>query len=124
MQRDLVEQRRWMSKRDLVDGIALGQTMPGPLAAQVAMWVVAIATAVTGTEVALLIIAAGLMILVWDAPPGWMPWRRAATAIGVPLQVVPALASLAGASTLLALLLFFLKAGAFIFGTAWRSSPS
>ncbi len=124
MQRDLVEQRRWMSKRDLVDGIALGQTMPGPLAAQVAMWVVAIATAVTGTEVALLIIAAGLMILVWDAPPGWMPWRRAATAIGVPLQVVPALASLAGASTLLALLLLFLKAGAFIFGTAWRSSPS
>src|ERR1700716_3008355 len=39
MQRDLVEQRRWMSKEDLVDGIALGQTMPGPLAAQVAMWV-------------------------------------------------------------------------------------
>jgi chromate transporter len=39
MQRDLVETRRWMSKQDLVDGIALGQTMPGPLAAQVAMWV-------------------------------------------------------------------------------------
>src|SRR2546421_2085078 len=39
MQRDLVEKRHWMSKQDLVDGIALGQTMPGPLAAQVAMWV-------------------------------------------------------------------------------------
>ncbi len=39
MQRDLVEQRRWMSRQDLLDGIALGQTMPGPLAAQVAMWV-------------------------------------------------------------------------------------
>ena len=39
MQRDLVEEPRWMSKRDLVDGIALGQTTPGPLAAQVAMWV-------------------------------------------------------------------------------------
>ena len=38
VQRDLVEQRHWMSKEDLVDGIALGQTMPGPLAAQVAMW--------------------------------------------------------------------------------------
>jgi chromate transporter len=39
MQRDLVEQRQWMTREDLVDGIALGQTMPGPLAAQVAMWV-------------------------------------------------------------------------------------
>ena len=39
MQRDLVEQRGWMDRRDLLDGVALGQTMPGPLAAQVAMWV-------------------------------------------------------------------------------------
>jgi len=39
MQRDLVERRQWMSRADFVDGVALGQTMPGPLAAQVAMWV-------------------------------------------------------------------------------------
>src|SRR5690349_6384666 len=39
MQRDLVEQRAWVSRRDFLDGVALGQTMPGPLAAQVAMWV-------------------------------------------------------------------------------------
>ena len=39
MQRDLVEQRRWIAERDFLDGIALGQTMPGPLAAQVVMWV-------------------------------------------------------------------------------------
>src|SRR5258707_9445554 len=39
MQRDLVEQRGWISKQDFLDGVALGQTMPGPLAAQVAMWV-------------------------------------------------------------------------------------
>jgi chromate transporter len=203
MQRDLVEQRRWMSKRDLVDGIALGQTMPGPLAAQVAMWVgylrrgalgalataaafiapsfllvlgigylyvryqglpavqslfygispaviaivvlaawklarltdandvrlwiisalVGIATAVTGTELALLIFAAGLVILVWDAPPGWLQGRRAAGALSFPFQVAPAFASLAGASTLLALLLFFLKAGTFIFGSGLAIVP-
>src|SRR5439155_23335146 len=29
----------WLKKQDFVDGVALGQTMPGPLAAQVAMWV-------------------------------------------------------------------------------------
>jgi chromate transporter len=39
MQRDLVERRNWMTRADFVDGVALGQTMPGPLAAQVAMWV-------------------------------------------------------------------------------------
>jgi chromate transporter len=203
MQRDLVEQRAWMSKQDLVDGIALGQTMPGPLAAQVAMWigylrrgalgalgtaaafiapsfllvlvigflyvryqglpavqslfygispaviaivvlaawklarltdgkdtrlwaisiVVGTATAVTGTEVALLIIGAGLLILVWDAPPGWLPLRRGTSALSLPLQIGPGLASVGGASVLLGLFLFFLKAGAFIFGSGLAIVP-
>jgi chromate transporter len=39
MQRDLVEQRKWVTERDFLNGVALGQTMPGPLAAQVVMWV-------------------------------------------------------------------------------------
>src|SRR6266568_6466500 len=39
MQRDLVSKRGWLSERDFLNGVALGQTMPGPLAAQVAMWV-------------------------------------------------------------------------------------
>jgi chromate transporter len=39
MQRDLIEKRAWLDKDDFLNGVALGQTMPGPLAAQVAMWV-------------------------------------------------------------------------------------
>ncbi|MDP9242431.1 MAG: chromate efflux transporter [Actinomycetota bacterium] len=39
MQRDLVEERRWLRREDFLNGVALGQTMPGPLAAQVVMWV-------------------------------------------------------------------------------------
>ena len=39
MQRDLVERRGWVTERDFLNGVALGQTMPGPLAAQVVMWV-------------------------------------------------------------------------------------
>src|ERR1700741_417576 len=39
MQRDLVERRRWLDRDEFLDGVALGQTMPGPLAAQVSMWV-------------------------------------------------------------------------------------
>lgn len=38
MQRDLVEDRRWYSEREFQQALAVGQTMPGPLAAQVAMW--------------------------------------------------------------------------------------
>jgi chromate transporter len=38
MQRDLVEQRRWISKDDYKRGLALAQLAPGPLAAQLAIY--------------------------------------------------------------------------------------
>src|SRR5882757_3520467 len=38
MQSDLVERRRWISKQDYVEGLALAQLAPGPLAAQLAMY--------------------------------------------------------------------------------------
>src|SRR4029078_233659 len=38
MQRDLVEKRGWISKRDSVAGLALPQLAPGPLAAQLAIY--------------------------------------------------------------------------------------
>jgi len=38
MQRDLVEERRWVSRQDYVEGLALAQLAPGPLAAQLAIY--------------------------------------------------------------------------------------
>jgi len=38
MHRDLVERRGWFSDDEYRQGLALAQTMPGPLAAQLAMW--------------------------------------------------------------------------------------
>lgn len=38
MQRDLVEGRRWVSKEDYAEGLALAQLAPGPLAAQLAIY--------------------------------------------------------------------------------------
>jgi chromate transporter len=38
MQRDLVEDRRWFTEQEFQQALAVGQTMPGPLAAQAAMW--------------------------------------------------------------------------------------
>lgn len=39
MHRDLVEQRRWISEDDYREGLALAQLAPGPLAAQLAMYI-------------------------------------------------------------------------------------
>ena len=202
MQRDLVEGRGWISRRDFLDGVALGQTMPGPLAAQVAMWVgylqaravgalgtaipfilpslaivlgvaylyirfegltvvqslfygiapavmaiIAFAavklarltnskdlrlwgisavimsvTALTGAEIAVLFVAAGLAMVIWDAPPRFLKRGGASSVLGltVPFSVLTGTAT---AGTLVALGLFFLKAGAFIFGSGLAIVP-
>ena len=38
MQRDLVENRKWISNEDYKEGLALSQLAPGPLAAQLAIY--------------------------------------------------------------------------------------
>jgi chromate transporter len=202
MQRDLVEQRRWLRRRDFLNGVALGQTMPGPLAAQVVMWVgflkagpggalatagafilpsyvlvlavayayvhyaglhivqslfygiapavmaiiafaaiklarltdekdirlwsisvtIFLVTALTGAEVALLFVAAGLAMIALDAPPSVLRRRPpdAAAVLAMPFTV---LMGTAVAGTFVSLGLFFLKAGAFIFGSGLAIVP-
>jgi chromate transporter len=206
MQRDLVERRGWLSRQDFLNGVALGQTMPGPLAAQVVMWVgylqggalgalgtsltfilpsfvlvltvaffyvqyqglevvqavfygvapavmaiIAFAavklagltnqrdvrlwiisgvllavTALTGAEIALLFIAAGLVMVALDAPPRFKMGRSGRSSLFL-LGAAPAHFSVATgavtAATLLTLGLFFLKAGAFIFGSGLAIVP-
>jgi chromate transporter len=39
MQRDLVEERHWVSRSDYMEGLAFAQLSPGPLAAQLAMYI-------------------------------------------------------------------------------------
>src|SRR5947209_5182660 len=39
MQRDLVEECHWVSKSDYLEGLAFSQLSPGPLAAQLAMYI-------------------------------------------------------------------------------------
>jgi chromate transporter len=212
MQRDLVEKRRWLSEHDFLNGVALGQTMPGPLAAQVVMWVgflqrgalgalatstlfilpsflivltvamiyvpnqglpivqdlfygiapavmaviavaavrlarltdkrdpklwvitvvIGIATAVSGTEIALLFIAAGLAMILIEAPPRrW--WSRSRPGGPAAPDATAAFVGSAGsfkvltgtavAGTLVSLGLYFLKAGAFIFGSGLAIVP-
>jgi len=66
MQRDLVEGRRWISERDYKEGLALAQLAPGPLAAQLAIYIGWVrARALGATLVAVAFIAPSfLMVLV------------------------------------------------------------
>jgi chromate transporter len=202
MQRDLVERRRWLEREDFLNGVALGQTMPGPLAAQVAMWVgflqrgalgalavaaafvlpsflivvalgffyvryqglpwvqavfygigpaimaiiaiaavklarltnkvdprlwvisavILIITAASGAEIAVLFIAAGVVMIVWDAPPRFLRGRNLAP-LALPVLVPGVVAGVSSPNTLRDLFLFFLKAGAFIFGSGLAIVP-
>jgi chromate transporter len=207
MQRDLVERRGWLSRQDFLNGVALGQAMPGPLAAQVVMWVgflrsgplgalgtalafivpsfllvigvavlyvqfqglhvvqaifyavapavmaiitvaaiklarltnardarlwaisavILVVTALTGAEVAVLFIAAGLLMVLWDSPPRFLSRfsRSLSSLVSVPHTTLlfSIGAGTASGATLLTLGLFFLKAGAFIFGSGLAIVP-
>jgi chromate transporter len=52
MHRDLVEQRGWISEQDYKEGLALAQMMPGPLAAQLGIYLGYIHYRVVGATVA------------------------------------------------------------------------
>jgi len=81
MQRDLVEQRRWVSKQDYVEGLALAQLAPGPLAAQLAIylgWVRAGNLGATLVSVAF-VLPSFLMVLALSVVYvrfGGLPWMQ------------------------------------------------
>src|SRR6266481_655731 len=79
MQKDLVEERKWVSSQDYVEGLAFSQLSPGPLAAQLAMylgWVRAGTIGATLTGAAF-VLPSFLMVLVLAAlylHYGRLPW--------------------------------------------------
>jgi chromate transporter len=83
MQRDLVEKRRWFSKQDYLEGLALAQLAPGPLAAQLAIylgWSSAGIVGATGVAAAF-ILPSFLMVLALSALYvgfGGLPWMQSA----------------------------------------------
>jgi chromate transporter, chromate ion transporter (CHR) family len=203
MQRDLVEQRGWISRQNYMDGLAFSQLSPGPLAAQLAMYlgwirggflgatltgiafilpsflmvlllaalyihygqlswlqgmfygigaaviaiiarsahklvrttigadpllwvlfaVVAITTAWTESEIVWLFILSGIISLLVKAPPG-MQANSTAVLRSMGIEwLFAGVHGTAAAGTLLALFLYFLKAGAFVFGSGLAIVP-
>ena len=81
MQRDLVEERRWISKQDYVEGLALAQLAPGPLAAQLAIYLGWARARVLGATLVSLafILPSFAMVLVLSALYmrfGGLPWMQ------------------------------------------------
>jgi chromate transporter len=81
IQRDLVEERRWLSKQDYVEGLALAQLAPGPLAAQLAIYLGWVRGRVLGASLVglafvlpsfLMVLALSALYLVF----GGLPWMR------------------------------------------------
>lgn len=65
MQQDLVEKRRWISKEDYIDGLALAQLAPGPLAAQLAMYLGYVRAGILGaTLVSLVFILPSFLMVI------------------------------------------------------------
>ena len=83
MQKDLVEERRWISKEDYVQGLALAQLAPGPLAAQLAIYLGWVRGGVAGATLIgfAFIIPSFLMVLALAAlylQFGGLSWMRGA----------------------------------------------
>lgn len=92
MHRDLVEQRKWISDSDYREGLALAQMMPGPLAAQLGIYMGYVHYQVVGATLAgiAFVLPSFLMVvcLGWAyAHFGGLPWMQA-TFYGVGAAVV------------------------------------
>jgi chromate transporter len=83
MYRDLVERRRWITEEDYKEGLTLAQLMPGPLAAQLAMYLGYVHYRIVGATVVgvafvlpsfLMVVAIGWAYVRY----GGLPWMQAA----------------------------------------------
>src|SRR5204862_8121836 len=83
MHRDLVEERKWISEADYKEGLTLSQIMPGPLAAQLAIYLGYVHYGVTGATLVgiAFVLPSFLMVLALGCAYqayGGLPWMQAA----------------------------------------------
>jgi chromate transporter len=81
MQRDLVEDRRWITQQDYTDGLALAQLAPGPLAAQLAIYLGFVRAGVFGATMVAVLFVLPSFLMVWAISVayvhyGGLPWMQ------------------------------------------------
>ena len=126
MQRDLVDERRWISRQDYLDGLALAQLAPGPLAAQLAIYLGYIRAGVIGATIVAVCFILPSFLMVWAISVayvkyGGLPWMQSlfygigAAVIGIIVRSTQNLTSLTLGSNRLLWSIFAVMALA----TAW-----
>lgn len=129
MQKHLVEERRWFSKEDYMEGLALAQLAPGPLAAQLAIYLGWVRGGVRGATLIGLafVLPSFLMVLGLAAlyiELGGISWMRGAF-YGIGAAVIAIMARSAyklGKMTLASNKLLWLFFGVSAIVTAWTES--
>src|SRR5215831_8416700 len=81
MQQDLVDKRSWVSKEDYVEGLALAQLAPGPLAAQLAIYLGYVRAGILGaTAVGIAFVLPSFLMVVGLSVAyvrfGGLPWMQ------------------------------------------------
>jgi len=126
MQRDLVEERGWITSEDYTDGLALSQLAPGPLAAQLAIYLGYVRGGTVGATMVAVLFVLPSFLMVWAISVayvrfGGLLWMQAvfygvgAAVIGVIARSVVKLTRL----TLRWSVLLWLVAVAMALTTAW-----
>ncbi len=82
MQRDLVDDRRWITRQDYLDGLALAQLAPGPLAAQLAIYLGFVRAGILGATIVSVCFILPSFLMVWAISIayvryGGLPWMQA-----------------------------------------------
>src|SRR6266481_560046 len=128
MQQDLVEERHWISKQDYVEGLALAQLAPGPLAAQLAIYLGYVHNGILGASAIAIafVLPSFLMVLALSAAYvryGGLGWMQAIS-YGIGASVIAIIARSAYKLTKLTLGKDKLLWGIFVVlavTTAWTS---
>src|SRR6266702_4505430 len=128
MQRDLVEKRKWITPEEYVEGLALAQLAPGPLAAQLAMYLGYVRAGVLGATLVgiAFVLPSFLMVLALSAAYmryGGLSWMQAVF-YGIGAAVIGIIARSAWKLTKLTLRKDALLWGIFLvlcISTAWTS---
>jgi len=129
MQKDLVEERKWVSSQDYFEGLAFSQLSPGPLAAQLAMYLGWVRAGTLGATLtgAVFILPSFLMVIALAAlyvHYGWLPWIQGVF-YGIGAAVIAIIARSAYKlirSTLKKDWLLWLLFTALAITTAWKES--
>src|SRR5437764_4152468 len=117
MRRDLVDERRWYSDDEYQQGLAIAQTMPGPLAAQLAMWLGYLERGAIGALFVALPFIVPPFLLVTAVAALYAHYQGLSQVESIFFGVGP------GGGTLGSMALFFAKASALTFGSGLAVVP-